>query len=261
MQEKAPDSLVSVQGFGMSTPESFARWDRDTLSWRTSQHSLLGGLETFSEPWPISGTMRNGRVSRRPMWVPPTCENESLSWPTPRANSHRNSRTSIIGGKYEKHMGGSDLGLEQAVEVMAGILPREIETPDELPPQWRARWPTPNTIGYRSDGELRLLAQACDTREEFLAMSDRAANSKRNRAWPTPTVSMHKGSSANAMTRSTGKSRENDRLDYATEQGVIANGRLNPQWVEWLMGFPSEWTVSKPSATPSSRKSRKSSGK
>lgn len=36
-------------------------------------------------------------------------------------------------------------------------------------------------------------------------------------------------------------------------------GITNPAWVEWLMGFPPEWTVSALSAMPSSRKSRKSS--
>ena len=42
-------------------------------------------------------------------------------------------------------------------------------------------------------------------------------------------------------------------------------GRLNPRWCEWFMGFPATWCdpslkPSEPSATPSSRKSRKSSG-
>jgi hypothetical protein len=37
------------------------------------------------------------------------------------------------------------------------------------------------------------------------------------------------------------------------------NGQLNPEFVEWLMGFPLGWTVCEPSATPSSRKSRKPS--
>jgi hypothetical protein len=35
--------------------------------------------------------------------------------------------------------------------------------------------------------------------------------------------------------------------------------KLNPVWVEWLMGFDPEWTALDASATPSSRRSRKSS--
>ena len=79
------------------------------------------------------------------------------------------------------------------------------------------------------------------------------------RLWPTPTTAAHKGSSINAMTRKGGASRLNDRLDYATEQGHIENGRLNPQWVEWLMGYPEGWTELKPSEMPSSRKSQNAS--
>ena len=37
------------------------------------------------------------------------------------------------------------------------------------------------------------------------------------------------------------------------------NGQLNPEWVEWLMGYPAGWTALDASATPSSRKSRRSS--
>ena len=49
-------------------------------------------------------------------------------------------------------------------------------------------WPTPNCIGFRSDGELALLAKSARSHQEYLAMSHRAANSKRERYWPTPTV-------------------------------------------------------------------------
>jgi hypothetical protein len=35
---------------------------------------------------------------------------------------------------------------------------------------------------------------------------------------------------------------------------------LNPTWVEWLMGFPLGWTDCEHLATPSFRKSLKSSG-
>jgi hypothetical protein len=37
------------------------------------------------------------------------------------------------------------------------------------------------------------------------------------------------------------------------------SGALNPTWVEWLMGFPLGWTDCEHLATPSFRKSLKSS--
>ena len=67
-----------------------------------------------------------------------------------------------------------------------------------------------------------------------------------SRMWPTPDASPHKY-------RLTGNSQQSKSLNG------IHGGKLNPTWVEWLMGFPLEWTDLKPSETPSSRKSRKSS--
>jgi hypothetical protein len=64
------------------------------------------------------------------------------------------------------------------------------------------------------------------------------------RSWPTPVASMAKGSSPAALTRKSGADRSNDRLDHA----VMASdgGQLNPEWVEWLMGWPIGWTELKP---------------
>jgi hypothetical protein len=66
--------------------------------------------------------------------------------------------------------------------------------------------------------------------------------------WPTPTARIHKGG-GKQMTRKDGKSRM-DMLDWAVEKD---GGRLNPTWVEHLMGFPIEFTVSKDWVTPKSR--------
>ena len=65
---------------------------------------------------------------------------------------------------------------------------------------------------------------------------------------PTPTVAARKGSSLGALTRKNGRSRKNDRLDYAIE-GDGKNGRLNPEWVEWFQGWPIGWTALPPLAT------------
>jgi hypothetical protein len=43
-------------------------------------------------------------------------------------------------------------------------------------------------------------------------------------------------------------------------EGTASGGQLNPTWVEWLMGFPPGWTDCEHLATPSFRKSLKSSG-
>ena len=45
----------------------------------------------------------------------------------------------------------------------------------------------------------------------------------------------------------------------AAAQGT-AGGSLNPNWVEWLMGYPIGWTDLEGLGTPSSRKSLKKSG-
>ena len=54
--------------------------------------------------------------------------------------------------------------------------------------------------------------------------------------WPTPTTCMIKGSSPASLTRKDGRDRSSDRLDHAVM--AIDGGKLNPRWVEWLMGFP-----------------------
>lgn len=66
------------------------------------------------------------------------------------------------------------------------------------------------------------------------------------RMWPTPDASPHKY-------RLQGDSQQSRSLNG------IHGGKLNPAWVEWLMGFPLEYTALKPSEMPSSRKYRKSS--
>lgn len=68
--------------------------------------------------------------------------------------------------------------------------------------------------------------------------------------WPTPVATMHKGWSPNHNRAAT-----DDRLDYSVERESYQPGqptppmRLNPQWVEWLMGWPIGHTDLKPLAT------------
>ncbi len=90
LPEQGAESTASGPGCGLSTHESFARYDRDTCSWKTRQRSLVGGLVEFSETWPRWGSMRNG---------------ESFQRKTPSGLvAHRQSITSAKGYGYSESM-------------------------------------------------------------------------------------------------------------------------------------------------------------
>jgi len=78
----------------------------------------------------------------------------------------------------------------------------------------------------------------------------------RHGKWPTPTAVTDTGGAALCKWGGAGARAKLRRMVSPEE----LNGALNPTWVEWLMGFPLGWTDCGASATPSSRKSRKSSG-
>jgi hypothetical protein len=96
--EKARESTDRAAECGHTWPESFARWDHATSSWKTHQCSLFGGLETFSETWPRWGMMRDGECWELMMQEPATNGSASGYWPTPRA-CNPGSRPNGKGGK------------------------------------------------------------------------------------------------------------------------------------------------------------------
>jgi hypothetical protein len=82
--ERAQGSTANAAGCGQSLLGSFGRYDHDSRGWKTHQHSLLGGLDEFSETWPRWGLMRNGECWEREMWEVHTNGTESgFSHPTP----------------------------------------------------------------------------------------------------------------------------------------------------------------------------------
>ncbi|MCZ7500882.1 hypothetical protein O8C52_15110 [Agrobacterium rhizogenes] len=66
--------------------------------------------------------------------------------------------------------------------------------------------------------------------------------------WPTPTASDEKGSvSPETAKRRAEKSSRGVRLpEYLTLKGLLPGGRHNPEFSEWLMGWPQQWTATEP---------------
>lgn len=64
------------------------------------------------------------------------------------------------------------------------------------------------------------------------------------RIWPTPTATQYKG-----WSKGHNRADSNDRLDYTIERQAHqaqVPGKLNPDWVEYLMGWPISWTSVEP---------------
>lgn len=173
-------------------------------------------------------------------------ENGSLLWRTPHANNWKNPST-----MEERIGGGHTLNLQDQV-------------------RW---WPTPTTgdyytrqTRYAQGGFPLTMAVLWPTptateRSGNNPVTGRGAGlSKAVKLWPTPRSAEWKGSGPK------GSKSQKYRLQKRYLDGTVleeepgmSGGKLNPRWVEWLMGFPLGWTdIStaeglRLSATPSSR--------
>lgn len=154
---------------GKSFPVLFAKYDRNTSSWKTSQICLDGALESFSETWPRQGMTRNGFAYQLPKLEPITSGIESGYLPTPSATDCQRG----IGTDVKLLQGGAT---------------------------------------HRMTGNKNRIQVTLD---KYVTM------------FPTPRAFMHKDSSTDR-----GKS----------NLGEVVGGKLNPMWVEWLMGLPQGWT-------------------
>jgi hypothetical protein len=243
---------------GRPSPESFASVNPDG-SWRKtcqgySQVMLDGSLEPFSETWPRAGMTRNGTAYRLPPSAPLTDATASGSWPTPqnRDGKHNGSRQQWAAD------GKGGLDLVSAVQMWPTPCAQEDNKSPAAHLAMKARmkggprytvtslqvaaklWPTPSARDWK-DG------RCSDT---TWAKGSRPLNEAA--LWRTPQAR-------------DGQERGASSPDRREEQGHSISlhdqigGQLNPTWVEWLMGYPTEWTACAAWATRSFRQSRSGS--
>ena len=215
---RAQESTASGAGCGRTWPESLARWDRASSSWKTPQCSLLEGLDEFSETWPRWGMMRAGECSALTMPAHLTSETESGLLPTPSASD------SIT----DKMTGGATVYMDKFGK------PRR-KTPNGSASTGLARlvqytWPTP-TASLGTKGGLVTPAKAREGGTLIEALSART--------FATPTARDWRSGKASQATH--------DKNSRPLSEQI--GGSLNPTWVEWLQGWPLGWTDLKPLVT------------
>lgn len=229
---------------GANTGASLANFDPASSSWRTFQACLVSGWEPFSETFPRSGMMRSGTVYQLQPSAPITGEIGSGLWRTPTAGDERACTTGTQNQTMLAHQvllptpSATSYGSNRG-----GAMGRVGPARHSLESMARhGLWPTPRAHDARAD--------FAKLERSNTGMSLETAA----RLWPTPTSLSPAKDGNNEAGNSCGLVAIRKRI---LDENPQATGSLNPQWVAWLMGYPTEWLSLEPSATPSSRRSRK----
>jgi hypothetical protein len=248
---------------------SLAKYDPASSSWKTYLISEPTGPTLCSKKWPAYGMTVDGVCYPLRMWERTTREKGGGYWRTQDANMERGTRSKKnLAGRMERKM---PLNLnDQLNAIDKGLLappmwptPRAGKTSSENPETWKKRqekgdvatpplgmavkmWPTPR-VGGQERYETRAKRKGHD---EAMTYLESAVDYFEREKWPTPRASEWKGCGPKGSKSQ--KYRLNKGYLDATvsEREAQTGGSLNPTWVEWLMAYPSEWTVLNASVMP-----------
>lgn len=247
-----------IQGLVSSTnsSESYAWYDQDSSSWKTSQRSLITGWTSFSESFTRQGTMQNGHVFQRQWLEPVTSETGGGQLPTPRAQEP--GRTNIGYGDSLKE------GVCKQIGIPTSKYPNLLPTPLASDPERKAKFkqggtplmgallPTPNTMDHlpqRSPEALKRQMEGPRKGRTKLANLREAVNPETQRLFnsmlPTPRSSEWKGCGQVGSKSSLDWEKKGYLSGVMNETCSPQTGEathLNPSFVEEMMGYPIGWT-------------------
>lgn len=267
-------------GSGQQSRALFAWLDRASSSWKMSQGSLFEDSDSFSVTWPRSGSMRNGECLAQPLWVPPISASESSFWPT--ARDHKSGQSNLTDNSRPLNEVATRWHTPRAAVEKMGA-PRENDR-DDLQAQARGwptpragkNWPTPDASvseGYNQSpspgAAVRpALARLARTWGTPRAAAHSPASFLEGRPDPktaSPSLIMNESLIVNELLGKYWRILE-EPFEAILGDGLIIgrlvrmvkpngetlgqnSGQLNPEFVRWLMGFPTAWTNFGPSGT------------
>jgi hypothetical protein len=130
-----------------------------------------------------------------------------------------------------------------------GVLYQQQEWVRPIDENASSLWPTPTAVNRAMEGNVRMYRAKIEVGEmteqeanAILGKSVWEAHSKIPAMWPTPTYGKLAGGTGGMQQIEAkylaGEITSEERRAMRAGNG----GKLNPMWVEWLMGFPIGWT-------------------
>ena len=244
VKEKGPET---IETYGQNILELYEKYNRPMLLARTllasSRWMMAKYLTGYFLIWRVKVTKSNRSLFQLAVSKRGTAGKESGLWAIPQARDHKSPKRVNSKSPYP-------MLNEQVHKNPAGVTPtHHVPTPTATDHIERK---STNT-GGPSKGELNYNTNKSVSLDRCAKMfptphanchtgagehGEGGPNLQTvTKMFPTPVETMYKGWSP-------GHNRANtdDRLDYTIEREAGKGGTLNPQWVEWLMGFPIGWT-------------------
>ena len=225
--------------------------------------------------WKASATPRGRLLFRLAPSMPCTGATVYGLWQTPIANDARNRVDGLIGSRGDPHL-SAQVKLWQTPVADDSVEREKGKVNSRGEPKLSAQvklLPTPTATGGGSNKSASSGAATRPTLETMARKNlwptprandpekrgDFDARNPRNglpaavNMFPTPTASDADKWSHQSMAYRIEKRQQVRLPTYVSPEGG-AGGSLNPNWVEWLMGYPVGWTDLEPSETQSSHK-------
>jgi len=272
---------VTSDGCSRTSSELFARYDRNGSLWKMSavcsQSTLEGPLQKYSEAWPRSGTMLHGKLYRPRNAEPRTDGNGYSYWLTPTLDliNQRRGKFAQGGDQLTHQVDNWPTPIAQDSDQATHQKEKDVSLTTKA-----QDWPTPTgSMMTPEDMEQAKYAGNSNKRPEYKDVtwptptSDRhgpeskASKDKRGsggidlqttaKDWPTASSRDWKDTSGMAFEGTNPDGSMRDRTDqlgrrvHATMRAGNLSSRstrslrrrLNPMFVEWLMGFPENWSL------------------
>jgi len=236
---------------GRTSQEAFQFFNQECASLKTSRATLPAGCITFCATWEDWVIERRGAYSARLNAVRLTNASECLSWPTANARDWKGVPSTETGWHRPDNGKLRNDTLDKAVAIYGPPVPASSSTDGSRP-----GWLTPQVQDSKhsgtnptENGERDLLVNQVNWATPRAEMDSGAHNGipdtlhSQMKAWATPQSRDGKGAEGR-MIRD-GKSTDLPSQTEVEQTGLWNrnNGKLNPRWVETLMGLPVGWTM------------------
>ena len=176
---KERESTVSDPGYGEKWHGSLAKYDPDSRSWKTAQHSLIEDSDECSVTWPRSGMTVDGQCYLLPMLGRRTVASESGLWQTPVADDSVNRAAGKFNSRGEPKLSAQVLW----------------PTPHGFSPDGRSNGPSGNELGRAAKSGDGLATAVYQT--PVARMWKDSGSAPGEMARNSPTLAMQAGGSLN----------------------------------------------------------------